>query len=319
MIILGEVSSRLKSPHGNSLIVKSNYLIESSYRLTITEQRLLCELLAMIEPTDTEFYPYRIKLSDLAAAIGIDSKNIYSDVKNITSDLLKRVITIRRDNKSILQVHWLSSAEYIIGEGIVEFCFDPKLKPYLLQLKDRFTKTQLKNVRKFKNMYALRFYELLKQHEKFGERTIPLSKMREFLDLEEGQYRLYGDIKKRILTPCRKEINEKTDITYDFEEIKTGKSVTSIRFIIRSNSVQAIRNEYKAKPRRTQLDLKAIVAEQADLFAINELAATTTESKRLAKADCPNCNGTGSIVRKVGETDQIVAYPCDCWYHPTKK
>lgn len=53
--------------------------------------------------------------------------------------------------------------------------------PYLLQLKERFTRYELKNILYFKNKYSIRIYELLKQYEKIGKREINIKELRGYL------------------------------------------------------------------------------------------------------------------------------------------
>ena len=43
-------------------------------------------------------------------------------------------------------------------------------------------------------------------------------------------YPLYADFKRYILQRTQKELKKNSDISFDFEEIKTGRKVTSIRF-----------------------------------------------------------------------------------------
>ena len=40
------------------------------------------------------------------------------------------------------------------------------------------------------------------------------------------------NVKNRIILKAQQELKEKTDISFDFEEVKTGRKVTSIKFHI---------------------------------------------------------------------------------------
>ncbi len=215
----------------HNLLSQSNKLIESKYSLTITEQRLIFAMISMISPEDEDFREYRIKISDLAKILGLKNKNIYSEIKEITKNIIKKTIQIKKET-GILQVNWISSAEYIDSAGVVILTFDPKLKPYLLQLKENFTSTKFGITVKFKTFYTTRIYQLLKQYEKIGKRSITL----EFLYRIFDQYDSYKDLKKRIIEPAKKEINEKSDITFTYEEVKVGKKVYELKFIIRKQS-----------------------------------------------------------------------------------
>jgi hypothetical protein len=115
------------------------------YGLSLQEKRLILWLVSAIRPGDTDFHSYRVSVRQFAELLGLEkNKNIYAQVAAVTRRLMRRVIEIETlDEKRFLQIHWLSSAEYHLGQGCVDLCFDPKLKPYLLQLKDQFTSIAL--------------------------------------------------------------------------------------------------------------------------------------------------------------------------------
>lgn len=217
----------------HKLIRKSNFLIEASYKLSLVEQRIVMVLASMIKQEDDEFKKYLLNIKDFATLLDLKHKDGYSQLQLVTKKLLTRAFTIKMAN-GVLQIGWLSSAKYIDGEGVVELCFDPQLKPYLLQLKDRFTSYRLKNVIQLRSSFSIRIYELLKQYEKLGERTFLLKTLREYLGLEQSQYKLYGDFKRKIILVAQAELLEKTDLSFEFEEIKVSRRVGKIRFIIKS-------------------------------------------------------------------------------------
>ncbi|CKF63558.1 Replication initiator protein [Streptococcus pneumoniae] len=156
----------------------------------------------------------------------------YTELSKITKELLSKVIEIRA-GEELIQVSWLSSAIYNRNKGTIDMRFDPLLKPFLLELSSKFTSYRLANVVKLKSTYAIRIYELLKQYEDLKERTISLENLRYYLDAMDV-YPNYANFKQRVLKPSQKELNQKTDISFEFEEIKLGRKVQKIRFIIRS-------------------------------------------------------------------------------------
>jgi len=107
------------------------------------------------------------------------------------------------------------------------------LRPYLLELKREFTSYKLENVVKLKSSYAIRIYELLKQYEKLQERTFLLKSLREMLGAEDI-YPAYGNFKQRVLVPAQKELKKKTDISFEIEEVKKGRKVEKVKFLITS-------------------------------------------------------------------------------------
>ncbi|MFD1885124.1 replication initiation protein [Paenibacillus wenxiniae] len=219
---------------GNNLVTKSNNLIETPLKLGVVEMRIVIVLISTLSPHDDDFKPYRFKISEFAKMIGVKNKNIHQQIKDYTYSLMSQPFYLH-DN---LQVTWLASAEYFPGEGVVEVEFSPKLKPYLLQLKEKFTTYRLIDIIKLKSAYAMRIYELLKQYERIGSRTFTVQRLKELLGIED-QYPVYADFKKRVLVKAQQEINKHTDISFSFEEMKTGRKITEIKFLLSSKSADS--------------------------------------------------------------------------------
>lgn len=217
-----------------SLIVKSNKLVEAKYKLTGGEQKIIYKLTSAIKKDDTDFKEYVFKIAEFMDMLGVKDKSKYSEIPKITKGLMKKVFSIY-DEQGELQISWLSSVRYLKGSGEVILKFDPALKPLLLQLKSGFTRFEIHNVMKLRSFYSMRMYELLKQYLTIGERKFDLSYLREILGIEDNEYQLYADFKRFVIKQAQKEINNKTDIHFEFEEIKSGRKVTTLHFIIRSN------------------------------------------------------------------------------------
>lgn len=220
----------------NYIVKKSNYFIMNScYDLTLEEQKLILTLASMVQPTDEEFKPYLFKISDFIKLLGITDQSKYSEIPKITKGLMKKVFEID-EGKKVLQVAWLSSAEYESGSGQVELMFSPKLKPYMLKLSDMFTQYKLTNILSMKSKYSPRIYEILKCNEfkKQGKIVIELTELRKLLKAE-NIYPRYYDFKKNVLEATQKELDQLTDISFDFNENRERRKVKEIEFIISKN------------------------------------------------------------------------------------
>jgi len=216
----------------HNFVTKSNRLIEANYKLGAIEQKIILCLASNIQPSDSDFKTYTLPIKEFADLIGVKSQHKYSDLKKITKELMQKVFEVRIDKK-VIQVAWLSYVAYNETEGSIDIRFDPFLRPYLLELKREFTSYKLENVVQLKSTYAIRIYELLKQYEKIQERTFLFKDLRKLLGAEDI-YPAYGNFKQRVLMPAQKELKNKTDISFNLEEIKSGRRVTKVKFIIHS-------------------------------------------------------------------------------------
>ncbi len=217
------------------IVKKDNRLIEAKYKLSIHQQRVLFTLLEKIHSSDDDFMHYDIDIGDIAEKFGLENgKALYAQMQEAISDLVTKKITIQEGNQTVVMA-WLSYARYTKGQGIVEISFHKDLKPYLLQLKNHFTQYQLSAVARFKSSYSIRFYELLKMNEYLGKggqfyRKFTIKELREYMQLDDGLYENFKDLRIRVIEPAYKEINEFSDIhIVDIEYLKKGRAVSDIR------------------------------------------------------------------------------------------
>lgn len=224
------METRIVDSNIDKLVTKSNMLIEANYKLGVVEQKIILCLASNIQPTDSDFKTYTLPIKEFNKLLGLKGHAKYTELRKITKELMQKVFEVRI-NKKVIQVAWLSYVAYNESEGTIDIRFDPFLRPYLLELKREFTSYKLENVVKLKSSYAIRIYELLKQYEKLKERTFSLMDLRKILGAEDI-YPAYGNFKQRVLIPAQKELQKKTDINFKIEEIKIGRKVDKVKFII---------------------------------------------------------------------------------------
>jgi len=244
------------------LVVKSNILVESRYELTLAEIRILLHVISMIKKDDKDFCEYRMSVRGFIDFAGLSKTGSYERAKQITRKLKSRHLDIpyvdEEGKEHYRQSSWLLVADYIKGEGYVNILLDPVLKPYLLELKERFTQYDIRNVIALKSSYSYRIYELLKQFEKLSSRTLSIDELRAFLSLED-KYKRYYDFKRYVLLQAQKDLKAHSDIYFDFEEIKEyGRAYTHIKFkIIKQESPTIKALEMDAKKTRTRKEKEA--------------------------------------------------------------
>jgi plasmid replication initiation protein len=237
------------------IVKKSNDLIEKArYDLSITQQKLILFVIKEIRTDDTDFKTYDVFVSELIEATK-SSDWLYFKLKQEAKDILKKPLLIRTDDGGWVALNWFSSIRYLPGKGILRLRFDPALKPYLLQLKERFTEYDLRNVFPMRSTYSPRIYELLKQYQQFGKRYFDLEEFKQLLAIDTKiAYSSYGLIKQHIISTAIKEINQHTDLQItDFKEKKISRKVVGFTFYftlkenIREGTATAISNSEPAK------------------------------------------------------------------------
>lgn len=194
-------------------------------------------VVSQIEPEDTDIEGFSIPIKELARFLGVErNKNIYNQMEAITRGLVTKGVEVRNlEKNTLLQNTWLNHAFYRFGEGIVEIAVSNKLKPYLIELNKHFTSISLRVAVSLKSSYSIRIYELMKQYQKIGHRKITVEDLRLYLGIKPKQYEKYAWFKRRTVLSSQQEINAKSDIHFEFGEIKRGRKVHSLKFTITKN------------------------------------------------------------------------------------
>jgi len=228
----------------NSFIaVQHNELVQAKYSMTLQQKRIILWLVSQIQPADIDFKEHVLTVRELIEICDLSGESSYKEIRNITFSLIEkgiRIIDITNPKRDIeTQVPWLCSAKYDTGQ--VTLTFSPELKPYLLQIKDRFTVLNISDLMQFKSIHAIRIYELLKQYQSIGERTLTIEEIKACCGVV-GKLEKYDHFEKKLLLIAQREINSKSDIFLQFERKKSGRKIKEIKFIISSNQAYELRN-----------------------------------------------------------------------------
>jgi plasmid replication initiation protein len=218
-----------------SLVVRHNKLIESRHMLSLPERRFVLWIVSKIKKTDDDLHTYKIPVLDFLDFVGLEkSKEYYSRLVELANNLTRRNLGVRVDgNKDFSFFPWFYSIDYKHGEGLIEATLHPRLKPYLLQLKEQYTAITLEYALLLRSSYSHRIYDLLKQYQGVENRTIFISDLRKMMQLEK-RYPKYADFRRYVLEVAQKEINDKTDISFVFRPVREGKKITAIFFEIQT-------------------------------------------------------------------------------------
>lgn len=214
-------------------IVLSNSLVASKYHLTKEEQNLVYLTVSQINKNDEDFKNFKITLSDLEKATGVQHNK--KRLKLLQLSIMKKPILLPCG----ACVNWFSSIKPIENETAIRVRFDSDLKPYLLQLKSEFTKSELGTLFNFKSKYSSRLFLLLKsdfdRQKKYKNNlnvTYTVIDLISRFTMPISYQQRYSLFKNDFINKSINEINEKTELKIVFKELKTGRKITSIEFCI---------------------------------------------------------------------------------------
>lgn len=225
------------------LVTQSNQLIEAQYsrNLSTLAHKTAKLILGKVNPRiEAKELSIDIDISNLKRFLGWKEGTTWNrfraDLKDISNRLNKEPIEILQGKDKLVAIYFLSSYTLDFKKGVVTFDISPKLVPYLLQLKKGFTTYELKYIPNLSSIYAIRLYELLIQFRKIGRRELDIITLKKSL-ATPPKYS-YNDLKKRAIIPAQKQLKQHTNISFIFNEIKAGRSIVKLEFIIFGNTPQ---------------------------------------------------------------------------------
>ena len=257
----------------NGLVVKDNALINASYNLELTEQRLI--MLAIINARElgqgiTADSKLEIHASDYAKLFNVSADASYKALKEAVSNLFNRQFSYTAEYKrtgkmGIVRSRWVSRIFYVDDLALLEITFAPDVVPLITRLEEQFTKYEAKQVAHLTSKYATRLYEILISWREVGKTPIfELKQLRKNLGVEDDEYQRMHHFKSRVLETAISQINEYTDIKATYEQHKQGRTITGFSFKFKQKSQPKI--EVKRDPNTPDFFVKMTDA-QRHLFA----------------------------------------------------
>ena len=273
--------------------------------MTLNDQKVILSIIAQIRKDDDDFQEYEMSVSDLSKITTISHQRLRADLAKITKRLTSKTIMLTEPD-GFAVMPWFCLARYTASESKISFKISPDLKPYLIQLQSGFTSYYLQQVIHMKSAYSIRMYELLKcfigKHGKYGKPyTLSIPDLRKELAVPEGKYKAFENFRRSVIEKTQKELAEKSDIHFDFELIKTGRSVTSIeikpRQIKKIEVEQAANDNPQVMPDNVAavFDELASVLEQAIPDPSLLLKHNAMEVIQLAMEETANAKALGTI------------------------
>ena len=226
-------------------VTQSNELATAAYSMTLEEKRLLLLVISRMRRNDEYLKCYKFPVKEVLNFVGLhQNKDAYQRLRETTKRLLSRVVDIETDHESgYKQFQWMSYARYISSEesesgfAELELQVHSMMKPFLLDLKDRFSSIPFADVAQLPSFHSVRMFEILWTQSHKGTRPkiyMNLNTLKKTLGVEKS-YANFAHFRQRILDKAKRDFVEKTPIIMNYEAKKQGRKVVGIWFTITPN------------------------------------------------------------------------------------
>jgi len=221
---------------GAKLFRQHNDLTSGRYDFSACQLDVLFMLIASLTPEQTK---YIINTNDIELITG--RKWNISQLTDSTEKLLGRPYSMEMAD-GFTQFVLFQYFKYLKGTRSIEVQLTEISLPYFFDLKGKYTQFQLRSVLDCSSKYSKRIYMIACQWRNEGQfyRPMEILEFKEMLGLYDKktgkeQMKKLSDFKKDVLDIAKKQINENTDIHFDYKLIKRGRSYTHIQIFVNSS------------------------------------------------------------------------------------
>lgn len=229
----------MAKPVDQHLVVKSNALIQASYKLSLNEQRLILLAVAGLNSKRPGYRPgfnqvdgIKITAAEFAEAWKLSPKDAYTALRDATNEIYERSI-VEVKGKRVTKDRWVSRVAYHDGEGWAELSFSPHIVPHLTSLGRDFTEYRLGQVANLRSTYAVRLFEWCIQFVDNGWLVVSVDDLVQRLGVA---YSRYTDIRRKVIDPAVSELQAKSNLDIKWEPVKEGRTVKAIRFTFKEQN-----------------------------------------------------------------------------------
>lgn len=261
-------------PLNNLSVRKSNDFIAAKYKSSLLENQVMAIALTRIEANavdidgslEARLYPGELK------RLVSDPAHIYRDLKKMSKAITGHTMFLEDGKGNFKAFSVVTNADYI--DGVLTIKFNSELRPHVLALEKNYTTFELSVMTDFKRNSSFRLYEVLKKEAykikpndyssstqveynlaelrfiiglansddedvkramSYYTKYVDWDSLYEKLDKKEKKYEEWRDFQRRVLIPAQEELEEKSDIRFEFEGIREGRKTKRLLFTIYRN------------------------------------------------------------------------------------
>jgi plasmid replication initiation protein len=268
------------------LIKKANDLIEARHSLSTWEMRIFLKIIFLVnEEANKGTTNFVIPIRELIKDFHLEnSRQSYHLFREARKALATRSIQLYQQNMDtgsweMVNKSLFSETAHSVkmnndntisddDDGYIRLQLHDQIKSYLINIDGSLDR----NYTLFDRNYAielpikiLRFYLLLKRFADTGFRYMTVDEIRDVFDLQD-KYKSFGNIKQRLIDKAKAELEEKTDIRFEYEEVKKAgsKAVFAVKFRIFPNDPKGKQIPLPLETRGSEIAFEAQIDEKFD-------------------------------------------------------
>lgn len=243
--ICNEINNNLE------LLMQNKHLVHTSYNVTAVQNRIFYYCLLNAQKEKNGSLRCRVMLEDIKKLIPNTNQRTLKNIKQTLRILSDTSIEFEKNeqNGDIIECNYklIAGSEYNVTKEYFDIYFMDRLYNHIIDY-TVYAPLNLDIIVKFQTFHSQRLYELLRlwsRTEKTVVKRFKISQIR-FVLCVEDKYPEYKNLKQRVIEKAVKEINEKGNMELSYNEIKVGRKVNEIEFVILDHERKTYFNEVES-------------------------------------------------------------------------
>lgn len=229
--------------------IANQFIQHARYKLTPREQKLILYMATQIRPEDSDFSTYLVPVTEIEHILKQDATKKHGSFYERLDDLLDSITDkkIAFPTEFLLEgrpmrgfINWVAGAvpKYDRhGTLCVEFGFSPQMKPFLLGLKQKFTKIEFLEVAKMRSGFSIRIFQMCKayyyENERHGRNVLKVGvdELKHRLGIGD-KYPDWRNFRRKVLEIAQEEVNERTSLNIEYDYGRRGRKIVEVMITI---------------------------------------------------------------------------------------
>lgn len=213
--------------------------IHINNRLTLTQRKASNVLLYNAYESLLTARVHRIRVKDLAEAIGFNTHNL-DPLKEALKTLARTVLEWNILDEDGHQEEWGATtllAQAVIKSGYCVYAYSPELCEKLYR-PEIYALLNLSIQRKFSSSYALALYENCLRYRRVGTTGwIGLDILKRLLGISDadGYYQDFRKFNDKVIKPAVRQVNDTSDLLLEVDYQRDRRKVSAVRFRVSDN------------------------------------------------------------------------------------
>ena len=224
--------------------------IHINNRLTLTQRKASNVLLYNAYESLLTARVHRIRVKDLAEAIGFNTHNL-DPLKEALKTLARTILEWNILDEEGRQEEWGATtllAQAVIKGGYCVYAYSPELCEKLYR-PEIYALLNLSIQRKFSSSYALALYENCLRYRRIGTTGwIGLDILKRLLGIgdTDGYYQDFRKFNDKVIKPAVRQVNDTSDLLLEIDYQRDRRRVSAVRFRVSDNPQMLLFAQHQA-------------------------------------------------------------------------